>query len=81
MRQEILDHMIASNKKWHELEQAGYHSGGWDEKTNQVAIFQGSYPHAVLVGYMDHTTLEISRLTPPEAVLPHSNERRNHHDL
>lgn len=65
MKQEILDHMIAANQKWRELEQAGYHSGGWDPQTDQTAIFKGKYPNATLAGYMDRKTLAITWIDPP----------------
>ena len=60
MKKEILDHMLAANKQLRGLEAAGYHSGGWDAKTDKTAIVKGTGPDSEIVGYIDRATLEIT---------------------
>lgn len=58
-RENIRDHLKASNALWRELERQGYQSGGCDSKFKETAIIKGNGPNAKIVGYVDIKSLSI----------------------
>ena len=69
MKQGVVEHMEACNHMWKVLFEAGYHSGGWDAKTDKTAIVTGENPNRRIVGYMNRASLEIEWLEEPETPL------------